>query len=460
MIKQITLKYIIMLIIIVIMYNRTLEMAKFREIINSDRSELVIIYGRRRVGKSTLMFNLADISNSVYFICDSSRNILDNLARQIQDSFVRFSNWDDFFEFVIKSPYRVIILDEFQYIYDGNRSWPTQFQRWWEKIKTTDKKIFLCGSTISTIYRISMGYGAPLYGRKTREIEIEPLRYHHLKYFFENYSLEDLVKTYAVLGGIPRYLEEFDSKVTPEENIKTKILDRTSFLYNEPMNLLFEEFREPGAYISILLALTQGHKRFSDISVVSKISSNVLQKYLSVLERTKIIERDIPVTENAIGKKNTRYSLKDQFYIFWFRYIFHNQSMLNRGSVIPVYESIMPDLNTFIGKAFERICKDYVALSSSFEYTKIGSWWLKDNEIDIVALNENKGEILFGECKWSENVDPEKILQNLIRKSKLVDWKKKNRSEKYILFAKTFRKTLPDDNVILITLNQLFQNLS
>jgi AAA+ ATPase superfamily predicted ATPase len=262
---------------------------KLLEIAKSKRAELVVIYGRRRVGKSRLLVEFAKKKDALYMLADISENILEILSQQVGEEFARFNTWEDFFEFVYKTKHKIIIIDEFQYLYQINKAWPTILQRWWEKIKETDKKIILCGSIISTIYKISMGYGSALYGRKTSEMHISPLKFSFVKDFFPDYDFEQLVEAYSILGGIPRYLEEFDPKLSVNENIKKKILDKTSFLYNEPINLLFEEFRSPASYTSILLAITQGYVKFGEIAEVSKIQSHKLPKYLAVLERVRII---------------------------------------------------------------------------------------------------------------------------------------------------------------------------
>ena len=137
------------------------------------------------------------------------------------------------------------MIDEFQYLYKVNKAFPTILQRWWETLKGSKIMLILCGSIISTIYKISLGYGSALYGRKTAELEVKPLKFVEIKEFFPEYSFEELVKVYAVLGGVPRYLEEFDDSFDIMTNIEDRILSRTSFLYNEPMNRLFEEQKEP-----------------------------------------------------------------------------------------------------------------------------------------------------------------------------------------------------------------------
>ncbi|MEM4397208.1 MAG: ATP-binding protein, partial [Candidatus Woesearchaeota archaeon] len=286
--------------------NRKEELNLLESIYNSNKAELVLVYGRRRIGKSTLLRESIKNRNALYLLVDLSKNILEILSMQINSQFVKFLNWDNFFDFIEKSEYEIFIIDEFQYLYNLDKAWPSILQRRWETLKKTKKKLILCGSIISTIYKISYGYGAALYGRKTYEIEITQLNFEHIKEFFD-YKKEDLVKIYAILGGIPRYLEEFDKNKSIETNIKEKILNKNSFLYNEPINILFEEFRDSSSYISILLAISQGFNKFNEISQYSKIQPNKLPKYLNVLERIKIIEKQIPITENKIKGKITHY---------------------------------------------------------------------------------------------------------------------------------------------------------
>jgi len=192
--------------------DRKEEMKILEDVANSDRGELVLMYGRRRVGKSALLLQFAKKYDAQYFLADASQNILDILSSQVTDRFVRFGNWEDFFSYILESDRKIFIIDEFQYIYGVNRAWPTQLQRWWEKIRERKKKIILCGSIISTIYRIAMGYGSALYGRKTREMKIEPLGFPAVVEFFQNRKLEDVVEFYALTGGVPRYMEEMDMK--------------------------------------------------------------------------------------------------------------------------------------------------------------------------------------------------------------------------------------------------------
>jgi hypothetical protein len=430
------------MIIMGMFINRKEELSRLLDIAKSKKSELVLIYGRRRVGKSRLLVEFAKRTGALYLLADVSKNILDILSRQIKDGFVRFDTWEDFFEFIYRSKYKLIIIDEFQYLYQINKAWPTQLQRWWEKIKETDKKIILCGSIISTIYKISKGYGSALYGRKTCEIRVDPIRFEFIGDFLKNYNIGDLIRSYSIVGGVPRYLEEFDPNLSVEENIRKGILNKTSFLYNEPLNLFFEEFRNPAPYVSILLAITQGYVKFSEIASFSRIQSTKLSKYLLTLERVEIIEKDIPVTEKKVRAKTTRYRVKDNFYRFWFRFLFRNKSMIEQGFEDGVFNQIAKELNSYVSLCFEELCRNLMANLNVFSFTKIGKWWHKDREIDIVALNEQKKQILFGECKWKEEVNAEKVLKWLKKKTRYVDWNSGNRKESYVVFAKSFKKRL------------------
>jgi len=432
------------MIIMIMFIDRKYEMEKLLELAESKKAELAIIYGRRRVGKSRLLIEFTKKVNAIYFLADLSKNILDIFSRQISGEFVKFSTWDDFFEWILKSKHKIVIIDEFQYLYQVDKAWPTILQRWWEKIRQTDKKIILCGSLISTIYKITRGYGSALYGRKTFELYVEPLNFFAISNFFPKYSTEELLKAYSVLGGIPRYLEEFDDSLSVEENIKEKILDKTSFLYNEPLNLLFEEFRDPSPYISILLSITQGYVRFNDIANFSRIGSNKLPKYLTVLERVKLISKEIPVTEKKIKTKTTRYRILDNFYKFWFKYIFKNRTYIEQGLIDNVFDEIKKELNTYCGETFEDVCIEFIKKLNFFPFTKIGKWWHKEKEIDLIALNERTKEILFGECKWQSKVNARKIVKELSEKSQYVQWHNKERKESFAVFAKSFSERIDE----------------
>jgi len=392
----------------------------------SNKAELIIIYGRRRVGKTRLLQEFVRDKEHIYLIADVSENILDTFSRVISKryKFVRFENWDDFFEFLysISDSRIVIVIDEFQYLYQVNKAFPTMLQRWWETLKDSRIMLMLCGSIISTIYKISLGYGSALYGRKTAELEVKPLKFFEIKDFFPNYSFEELVRVYAVLGGVPRYLEEFNDSFDIMTNIKDRILNRTSFLYNEPLNLLFEEFKDYSRYFAILNVIAEGASTFSEISTRSRIPQNKLSKYLMTLERVGITRKIIPITERK--SKRVIYRIADNFYRFWFRYLYPNKSFLELGETGYVMEEIKKTFNAFVGLAFEEIAAEFLRMFNNY---RVGKWWYKDTEIDLVGLRE--GEVAFFEVKWRDMSygDAINLLRRLEEKAEAVKLKGKRR---------------------------------
>ncbi|WP_083809308.1 ATP-binding protein [Archaeoglobus veneficus] len=397
--------------------NRTFELDFLRQRYESGRAELIVVYGRRRVGKTRLLQEFVKDKKHIYLIADVSENILDSFSRVVsrQYRFVRFDNWDDFFEFLSAVDERVVVvLDEFQYLYKVDKAFPTILQRWWEVLRNSKIMMILCGSTISTIYKISLGYGSALYGRKTAELEVKPLKFADIKEFFPNYSARELVEVYAVLGGVPRYLEEFED-TDIMTNIKNKILSRTSFLYNEPMNLLFEEFKDYSRYFAILNAIAEGATRFGEISDKSRVPQNKLPKYLMTLEQIGIIKRTIPVTE----KKSRRaiYRIADNFYRFWFRYVYPNRSFLEMNEIDYVLDLIKDQFNAFVGQAFEDVAAEFLV---SRLRCPVGRWWYKDVEIDLVGLGK---ETYFFEVKWKDLSYGEaaRILRELEEKPKKLE---------------------------------------
>jgi len=420
--------------------DRKNEIDLLNKIYEKEKAELILLYGRRRVGKTRLLKEFIKDKNSYYFIADISADILTTFERVIKDQFVRFPNWDDFFDFLeMKGGKRVVIvLDEFQYLYKVNKAWPTILQRRWEDLKDTKVMIILCGSIISSIYKMAMGYGSALYGRKTHEIEISPLSFFDAKDFMPKYNLEEFVYIYAILGGIPRYLEEMEDGKKLWENLRDNIINKNCFLYREPLNLFYEEFKNPSVYLSIIHALSEGGKKFNEISTRTDIVTGKLSKYLNVLERVKIIKKIVPITEKRERTRNTQYILSDNFIKFWFAFVYPDRALIELDETHSIVKKIKKELNTFTGQVFEEMCEQFIIRKKPITFTKIGKWWHKDQEIDIVGLNESKKHAAFFECKWknlSYNASL-KILGDLEEKADFVKWHNTQRKEQYGLIAK------------------------
>jgi AAA+ ATPase superfamily predicted ATPase len=289
--------------------------------------------------------------------------------------------------------------------------------------------------------KIALSYSSPIYGRRTGQIDLQPLKYLDFRNFFKDWNEEDILGAYAVLGGIPRYVEEFDRTKNLPENIIQAFLDKDAFLYKEAKFLLMEELQDFANYFSILKAIALGKITFNEISNFSGVSANKLFIYMSKLIELNIIRRDIPVTLSK--EKSTRvgnYVLKDYFFRFWFRYIYPNSSLIEIGKPDIVLDIIKRDFNNYLDTIFEDICGELLlnlSLNGKLPLlTKWGKWWRMDHEIDIVATNEGTGDILFCECIWDDKETDKNVMEELLEKSQMVEWGGENRNNHYAVASR------------------------
>jgi hypothetical protein len=246
-----------------------------------------------------------------------------------------------------------------------------------------------------------------------------------------------------------------DPALSVEQNIRQKILRKGEVLYNEPMVLLKEEFREPKTYTLILKYLSLGYNTHGELSTVTGIEKGNLSKYLSVLEETRIIKYVLPLGQRRRGI----YEIDDRFLNFWFRFVYPNLSDLEIGLVDEVFSKISKDMNSYFGSSFESLIFEKIRLKEiqGISSNEVRKWWYKDNEIDVVALNEDRKEILFCECKWKENVDADKVLRELKEKAKLVQWHNDERKESYAIFARSFKEKFKVPDVMMFDLRDICQ---
>ncbi len=454
--------------------NRNIELRALNERYKSKKAEFVVIYGRRRTGKTELIKKFFKNKKHFYFLGDLQREeqllsmFSEVVANVTKKEYMRFGNWDDLFKFLKDfSKERVIVVfDEVGYINRANKAFYSILQRFWDEyLQYTKIFLILCGSSISMMERGVLGYKSPLYGRRTGQMELNPLSYKDSRLFFPKSDEKNRVEFYSVTGGIPAYLKEFDENYSVFENIQKKILNLDSHLYKEPRFILLEELRDPTTYFSILIAISQSARKFNEISQKSYVEPNKLSKYLSVLLNLRLIERILPITERKELRRNAIYRIKDNLFNFWFRYIYPHESLIEGGSVEIVINNIKKDFNSFVSFTFEDICKGLLMELNKqgklpFRFTKIGSWWHKDQEIDIVALNEETKEILFCECKWQEKRTGINTLEGLQEKSKLVEWNDNKRKEHFALFSKSgFNDNLHRKDVLLFDLKDIDKNL-
>ncbi len=416
--------------------------------------QLVVLYGRRRVGKTETLRQFCNGKPHVFFSCRECSDKMQLKAfseKMLREKIpaaayiTEFADWEKAFRSVADLPYgeqkRLLVIDEFPYMCKGNSAIPSTLQNLWDEfLKDENVMIVLCGSAMSFIEKDFLSEKNPLYGRATGIYKMTEMGFYDAIKFFPNYSDRDKVLVYSVLGGIPHYLKQFDSKLSLAENIRKNILTKGCALYSEVEFLLRQELRETPLYNSVIEAVALGNTKLNDISMKSLIDdTSKTSVYLKNLIELGIVQREYSVSEGIKEKANTNrglYRLTDNFFWFWYAFVFTNYSELETGDVDGVYKySIEPSLHEFAAAVFEDICREYVrelqkADALPFRYSRIGRWWGKttvrnkdsarqaESEIDILATSKNMDKYLVGECKFKNQ--PFRYSEFLDTKAKLI----------------------------------------
>jgi len=462
--------------------NRKAELEQLRHLYSSDHAELYVLYGRRRVGKTELLrafcadkphiFFIATLSSDTEQLATLSQQIYGFSHAEVPAGFT-FPTWEAAYQALADLPMRsrpIVVLDEFTYLISGNKAIPSILQKVWdEKLKNTNIMLVLCGSYIGMMETEVLGYQAPLYGRRTASSLLRPLDLPSSSLFFPNYSPEEQFLAWAVLGGMPYYLRTFSDRQDISTNIRQHILDaQTGALFNEPRLLLMEELREPRNYFSILRAIAQGRTRLNEITLASGVSEvTSVARYLDILQQMHLITRRVPATESQPEKsKKGIYQIDDHFLRFWFRYVHPNQSGLDLGlSNAILKQRIQPDMDHFVSTAFEEAAQAFVARlvqggGLNFLPERIGSWWDRESEIDVLAISQSEKVALVGECKWSVNPIGTNIFVDLKQKTQVLISDHGIQRIEYAIFARSgFTPALEEqakvEGIGLYTVNSL-----
>lgn len=438
--------------------NREDELKFLESRYQSNSPEFIVIYGRRRVGKTELMLKFLENKNGVYFLASKEgdrQNIKDfsqTAGRVLNDEYfgqIEFPDWFTLFESVFKHrKFRelaeknkfILIIDEFPYLIHSNKAIPSVFQKIWELcMKKENIMLVLSGSSVSVMESEVLGYKSPLYGRRTGQWQLDPLDFKHLGEFLP-YSKEDLVLLWSIVGGIPEYLLKFDTNLSLWDNVRNNVIQKGTYLYEEVEYLLNEEFREPKNYKLIFKAIALGYNRLGEICNYTGLDKSMVSKYLDVLNKLHILREEIPVTASLKFKRRL-YFIHEPFFNFWFRFIYSNRIDLEANRQNEVLEVIKRDFPMYCGPIFEVLVTELLMRKQiliDHPFTKIGRWWHKDKEIDVVALNDATKEILFVECKWKSlsRRQAEVVLGELSEKSRHVDWNNAARMEYFGIIGK------------------------
>ena len=435
--------------------DREQEMATLQSEYERDGSALVVLYGRRRVGKTTLISEFIKNKKALFFLASEESESQNRLAFQEKAADFLNSNllknvevksWDVLFRAIMDSHFDskpVIVLDEFQYLGKSNPAFLSVFQRIWEEIlKDRQVMVILCGSLISMMQSQTLAYDSPLYGRRTAQIRLKQIPFAYYHQFFPDKSRKELIEMYAVTGGVPKYIELFSQSKDIYSAIEKCVLNRSGYLYDEPYFLLQQEVSEVGSYFSIIKAIAAGNTKLSSIAGVLEVKSTSLTKYLKTLIDLDILEREVPVTEDSPEKsKKGLYKIKDNYLRFWFAFVYPNMSFIESGHGRIVMDKIRKSLvRNHIAFVYEDICRERMWEINAegvwpFYFSKLGRYWDSKEEIDIAAIDPDGKNLILGECKyWQEPVGVS-VLRELEAKAKTVSWEKEKRKTWFVLFS-------------------------
>jgi hypothetical protein len=399
------------------------------------------IYGRRRTGKTELIKQFIKDKPHIYFLATEGtekENITNfkHAAKHIINIDFLTDDFEAIFQYIIQNAQRkiVIVIDEFPFLIKANKAISSKFQHLIDEyLSKTNCFLIFCGSSVGMMFKEVLGYRAPLYGRRTGQIEVRPLLFDNVRQLLDK-PIKECVRIYGACGGIPFYLKEFVEKKDFFQLVDEKVLSPETLLNKEAVFLLREELDEISRYASILSAISLGNTKLGDIMNYCGFKERLnISPYLHVLEKLGIIEKKIPITSDL--KARGIYTIKDQFFRFYFQYVRPNESILtdDRKEIVAF---IKKDYDTYLGKIFEDIAKEFI--QKKLLLSKVGTWWYQEEEIDIVSLNENTKEIFFFECKWKDLTltQAQKILEKLQEKTQYVDWHNKKRKEQYGIIAR------------------------
>jgi len=435
--------------------DRIEEMKTLETEYKREGSSLVILYGRRRVGKTTLIAEFIKNKNAMFYLASEeseiqNRNAFKEKAAEFTNNDLlknaQVSSWDMIFRVLMDTSYEkkpVIVIDEFQYLGKANPAFPSVFQRIWEEIlKDKSVMVILCGSLISMMVSQTLAYSSPLYGRRTAQICLKQIPFLYYKDFFQNQSVKERIEMYAISGGVPKYIESFAMENDIYEAIEKHVLNKSSYLYDEPKFLLQQEVSEVGSYFSIIRAIAAGNSKLSAISKVLEIKATTISKYLNTLMELDILEREVPVTEdNPEKSKKGLYKIKDNYLRFWFMFVYPNRSFLESGHSELVMKKIKNSfLKNQVAYVFEDVCKEWMWELNfkdawRFHFSKLGRYWDSSTEIDVVALDPEDNNMIVGECKYWNRPIGISVLESLEEKSASVSWNRNNRRVWYVLFS-------------------------
>ena len=455
------------------------ELRKFENRYRSGNAELIILYGRRRVGKTEFLRKFTEDKDVFFFSATESEDHEQRerfKQRMLSSGFdgepALLNDWENIFRNMKKLKHKgkkLVIMDEFQHIFTGKRSVPSILQNVWDEYLSKENiMIVLCGSAMSFIENNVLGSKNPLYGRATAIFKMKELTFAEASQFFPNYTLKDKVTAYSILGGIPYYLKQFSPSLTVEENIRENILSRETILYNEIEFMLKQELREPATYNTLVSAIALGNTKLNDISQKTTIDASKANVYLKNLTELNIVVKEYSILDTIKDSANIRnglYKIADKFFKFWYRYVYPNKEDIETGNIGRLVREIYESASTeHASMCFEDLCIDHIRKLNAerklpFTAKQIGRIWGKGFEVDAGATDGRT--LLLGECKWTNSKVGAEVLSSLKEKVAANTELRGYAGYMFCLFSRTgFTQAVKEEaeggDVLLITAEDVF----
>lgn len=436
--------------------NREPELNHLEEEYSKDASKFVVLYGRRRIGKTALIEEFGkNKKDFIYYLADQQTETqqIESFKQQVyeytHDDFLlktRFDKWNQFFSYLTKvlpADKRLVIgIDEITYIIKSTPTFPSILQKYWDTF-FSKTKIFLIvsGSLVGMMLRDVLNYDSPLYGRRTSQIHLKAFGFKHASLFLKNFKIEEQVMLYSITGGVAKYLMLIEER-SVAEFIRKKIIEKEGFFYQETIFLLSQEFKNPNVYLSILKAIALGNTKLNEISNFVGIDGKKVTRYIDVLQEIGVVMRQVPVTEDPLRFRKGVYVIEDNFLNFWFRFVLPNRSKIEIRDTEDLMANIMDSMPDYTSITFEKVAMEFLQGSGRAgripaHFPLWGRWWDRENEIDVVALDREKLNILFCECKWQKRKIDAGEIKHLLDKAPLVNWFNENRNEYFAFVSKS-----------------------
>ena len=439
---------------------RQRELENLERYYGEDAFHFAVFYGRRRIGKTTLINKFRENKESIYFnaIESTAKENLELLSFQILSTLAPqapqnpFGTFTAAFEYCFRAAAKkrlILIIDEYPYLAESDKAVSSVLQAAIDKYKDKSRLfLILCGSSMSFMENQVLGYKSPLYGRRSCQFKIMPFSYYESAEMLKSYSNEEKIMLYGICGGIPEYLARINRELSVRQNAEHLFFDPSGRLYEEPSNLLKQELRAPQTYNAIIAAIAYGASKLNEIASKAGIETSQCSNMLATLIGLGIVKKEYPVTlvQGGSPSRKTIYRLEDFMFRFWYRFVLPNMSRiamgLGKAVCAEVFGAKEGKIESYTGPIFEECSAQFLWREMGrgiFRFGTLGRWWgpnpaeKREEEIDILAVDDKKN-VLFGECKWRNTRTGKDTLEELIRKAELLPHCSKRQ---YILFSKS-----------------------